>query len=145
MIFFDCLFIIYEYEKLGEIVKYSINEIVVGEVTGIQPYGAFVKLESGETGLIHISEISSLFVKNISDYVKIGQQIRVKVIEILNDKNMYRLSYKQNEERRRQNVRKITSNKKRIYIRDYDFNALKENLDNWIEIELEKIKEEENA
>lgn len=125
--------------------KYSINEIVVGEVTGIQPYGAFVKLESGETGLIHISEISSLFVKNISDYVKIGQQIRVKVIEILNDKNMYRLSYKQNEERRRQNVRKITSNKKRIYIRDYDFNALKENLDNWIEIELEKIKEEENA
>ena len=145
MIFFDCLIIIYEYEKLGEIVKYSINEIVVGEVTGIQPYGAFVKLESGETGLIHISEISSLFVKNISDYVKIGQQIRVKVIEILNDKNMYRLSYKQNEERRRQNVRKITSNKKRIYIRDYDFNALKENLDNWIEIELEKIKEEENA
>ena len=145
MIFFDCLFIIYEYEKLGEIVKYSINEIVVGEVTGIQPYGAFVKLESGETGLIHISEISSLFVKNISDYVKIGQQIRVKVIEILNDKNMYRLSYKQNEERRRQNVRKITSNKKRIYIRDYNFNALKENLDNWIEIELEKIKEEENA
>lgn len=145
MIFFDCLIIIYEYEKLGEIVKYSINEIVVGEVTGIQPYGAFVKLESGETGLIHISEISSLFVKNISDYIKIGQQIRVKVIEILNDKNMYRLSYKQNEERRRQNVRKITSNKKRIYIRDYDFNALKENLDNWIEIELEKIKEEENA
>jgi len=145
MIFFNCLIIIYEYEKLGEIVKYSINEIVVGEVTGIQPYGAFVKLESGETGLIHISEISSLFVKNISDYVKIGQQIRVKVIEILNDKNMYRLSYKQNEERRRQNVRKITSNKKRIYIRDYDFNALKENLDNWIEIELEKIKEEENA
>ena len=145
MIFFNCLIIIYEYEKLGEIVKYSINEIVVGEVTGIQPYGAFVKLESGETGLIHISEISSLFVKNISDYIKIGQQIRVKVIEILNDKNMYRLSYKQNEERRRQNVRKITSNKKRIYIRDYDFNALKENLDNWIEIELEKIKEEENA
>ena len=87
MIFFNCLIIIYEYEKLGEIVKYSINEIVVGEVTGIQPYGAFVKLESGETGLIHISEISSLFVKNISDYVKIGQQIRVKVIEILNDKN----------------------------------------------------------
>ena len=61
MIFFNCLIIIYEYEKLGEIVKYSINEIVVGEVTGIQPYGAFVKLESGETGLIHISEISSLF------------------------------------------------------------------------------------
>lgn len=145
MIFFNCLIIIYEYEKLGEIVKYSINEIVVGEVTGIQPYGAFVKLESGETGLIHISEISSLFVKNISDYVKIGQQVRVKVIEILNDKNMYRLSYKQNEERRRQNVRKITSNKKRIYIRDYNFNALKENLDIWIEIELEKIKEEENA
>lgn len=125
--------------------KYSINEIVIGEVTGIQPYGAFVRLESGETGLIHISEISSLFVKNISDYVKIGQQIRVKVIEILNDKNMYRLSYKQNEERRRQNVRKITSNKKRIYIRDYDFNALKDNLDKWIEIELNKIKEEENA
>lgn len=125
--------------------KYSIDEIVVGEVTGIQPYGAFVKLDSGESGLIHISEISSLFVKNITDYVKIGQEIKVKIIEVLPEKNMYKLSYKQSGERRRQNVRKLSNNKKRIYIKDHDFHALEENLHIWIESELEKIKEEQNA
>ncbi len=125
--------------------KYSLDEIVVGEVTGIQPYGAFVKLDSGEPGLIHISEISSLFVKNISDYVQIGQKIKVKIIEVLPEKNMYRLSYKQNEQRRRQNVRRLSGQRKRIYIKDHDFHALKEKLDFWIEEELKKIKEEENV
>ncbi len=132
------------YKKSGDVMKYTIGEIVLGEVTGIQPYGAFVKLESGESGLIHISEVSSLFVKNISDYLKIGQQIRVKIIELLPDKNLYRLSYKQAYERRRQNVRKITPGRKRMMVKEHDFNALQEHLDQWIKDELVKIKEANN-
>lgn len=38
--------------------KYKVNDIVLGEVTGIQPYGAFMKIDENEQGLIHISEIS---------------------------------------------------------------------------------------
>ena len=59
---------------------YKVNDIIVGRVTGIQPYGAFVTFANGQTGLIHISEISSKFVKNIEDYVKIDDEVRVKVL-----------------------------------------------------------------
>ncbi len=119
---------------------YQVGDIVVGEVTGIQSYGAFVRLESGESGLVHISEISSLFVRNIEDYVYVGQEIRVKILEVLKDKGLYRLSYKQALLRRRQNVRKITS--RRRLIQDHDFHPLARLLPIWMNEELKKIKEE---
>lgn len=122
--------------------KYQLGEIVIGEVTGIQPYGAFVLLPSGESGLIHISEISALFVKDIKDYVHLNQKIKVKIIEVLEDKNLYRLSYKQ-VATRRQNIRKMVSGKKRLFIREHDFTPLEENLDKWIESEFQRIKEEQ--
>ena len=41
--------------------EFQIGDMMVGEVTGVQPYGAFIRFPNGENGLIHISEISSLF------------------------------------------------------------------------------------
>ena len=79
--------------------EFQVGDIIVGEVTGIQPYGAFIRFPNDETGLIHISEISSFFVKNITDYVHINQHVRVKIIDILEDRNLYRLSLKQVAER----------------------------------------------
>lgn len=61
--------------------KYSIGEIVLGCVTGIEKYGVFVNLDEYYSGLIHISEISSSFVRNIHDYVKLGETIKVKILE----------------------------------------------------------------
>ena len=120
--------------------QYQVGKIVRGEVTGIKSYGAFIRLTNGEVGLIHISEISSLFVRNIEDYVHLGQMVRVKILEILEDKSFYRLSYKQAQEHRRQNIRKISTRRKRI--KEHDFNPLASLLPHWIEIELQKIKEE---
>ena len=54
--------------------KYKTGMIVEGKVTGIQPYGAFVNLDSQNAGLIHISEISDGFVKDISKYVQVGDK-----------------------------------------------------------------------
>ncbi len=116
--------------------KYHIGDIVQGEVTGIQSYGAFVKLEDGEQGLIHISEISSYFVKSISNYVQVGQIIKVKVIDCLHDKQLYRLSLKQAQITPRQNIRqrKPFNAKKRFKIPmdQQDFTPLKQHLDDWI-------------
>ena len=53
-----------------------------GTITGIQPYGAFVELESGVTGLIHISEIRSGYVSNIHDILSIGEKVFVQVIDV---------------------------------------------------------------
>lgn len=125
--------------------EYKQGDIVSGTVNGIQPYGAFIKLDNGEQGLIHISEISSYFVKSISQYVTLGQKIKIKVIEVLEDKHLYRFSLKQVETRYRQNVRnfKPVNNKKRwrIPLNQQDFTPLKEHLDEWITTELKKIGE----
>ncbi|OOE01544.1 general stress protein [Anoxybacillus kestanbolensis] len=56
--------------------------IVTGVVTGIQPYGVFVSLDEQTQGLIHISEITDGYVKNIYDYVDVGESVRVKIIAV---------------------------------------------------------------
>ena len=129
--------------------EFQVGDIMVGEVTGIQPYGAFIRFPNNECGLIHISEISSFFVRNITDYVNIGQHVRVKIIALLEDKNLYRLSLKQVAERRRQNVRRInsqavTTRKKKVTISHADITPLANKLPEWIETELTRIKEEKN-
>lgn len=56
------------------------QKIHTGTVTGITSFGAFVKLEEGQEGLVHISEIADAYVKSINDFLDIGQQVQIKVI-----------------------------------------------------------------
>lgn len=62
--------------------KYSQGDIVKGNVVSIKPYGAFIALESGISGLLHISEISHDYVKDVSAVLKIGEQIELKIMSI---------------------------------------------------------------
>ena len=61
--------------------KYEKGRIVTGKVTGIEKYGIFVSLDQFYSGLIHISEISDGFVKDVNDYVHMGEVIRARVVE----------------------------------------------------------------
>lgn len=63
----------------------SVGEIVEGTVTGITNFGAFVQLPERKSGLVHISEISHDYVEKVSDYLKKGEKIKVKVLSISND------------------------------------------------------------
>lgn len=56
--------------------------ILRGKVTGIAPFGAFVELEGGKTGLVHISEVSSEYVEDINKHLTSGQNVKVKVISV---------------------------------------------------------------
>jgi S1 RNA binding domain protein len=60
----------------------EVGSIVEGKVTGITNFGAFVELPGGKTGMVHISEVAPTFVKEIRDYVKEGQTVKVKVLNI---------------------------------------------------------------
>lgn len=60
----------------------EVGSIVEGKVTGITNFGAFVELPGGKTGMVHISEVAPTFVKEIRDYVKEGQVVKVKVLNI---------------------------------------------------------------
>ncbi len=68
--------------------KYKIGEVVEGVITGIQPYGAFVSFPDGYSGLIHISEISSGFIKDVNKHVKIDDKMKARVID-LDEKNQH--------------------------------------------------------
>ena len=110
----------------------KINDIVEVTVTGIQKYGVFVLINNKYDGLIHISEISSGYVKNINDYVKIKDKIYAQVVGIDNENNKYKLSIKNIDYR---NDGKIISDNENF---SNGFEPLKEHLDIWIN---EKIKE----
>ena len=73
---------------------YKLGDIVYGKVTNIVGYGAFVNIDDEYTGLIHISEFSDNYVKNINDYVKLGDKVKLKIIEIEDDYKRFKLSYK---------------------------------------------------
>ena len=48
--------------------------ILSGKVTGLTDFGAFVELEGGKTGMIHISEVASNYVKDIREHLSVGQE-----------------------------------------------------------------------
>ena len=113
----------------------KVGSVVKGEVTGIESYGIFVKLNEGYTGLVHISEITEKFVKDVNTYAKIGETIYVEVKEI-NVKNkkciltIKGLNYRIDENRKvKESVR--------------GFTPLKQHLPIWIETKYREIHEKE--
>ncbi len=60
----------------------EVGSILEGKVTGITNFGAFVDLPDGKSGMVHISEISNTYVENVSDFLTMGQEVKVKVINI---------------------------------------------------------------
>ncbi len=74
--------------------KFYQDEVVEGCVTGIEKYGIFVTLDEYYSGLIHISEISDGFVKDINKVANIGETIRVRVVDADEDTFHVRLSIK---------------------------------------------------
>src|SRR5699024_6805044 len=56
-----------------------------GKVTGMTNFGAFVELEKCKTGLVHISEVADTYVKDINEPLTVGDEIKVKVINVEDD------------------------------------------------------------
>lgn len=63
----------------------EVGSILEGKVTGITKFGAFVELPGGKTGMVHISEVASTYVKEIKDFISENQTVKVKVISIAED------------------------------------------------------------
>lgn len=77
----------------------EVGEILEGRVTGVTKFGAFVELPEGNTGMVHISEVAPVFVKEIRNYVKEDQKVKVKVLSI-GESGKISLSMKRAEEKK---------------------------------------------
>ncbi|MFZ2484745.1 MAG: S1 RNA-binding domain-containing protein [Minisyncoccia bacterium] len=73
-------------DKENIVARYALGDELTGEVTGLVDFGVFIKLEEGLEGLVHISEIDWGLVENPKTMFKIGEKVKVKVIEIKDDK-----------------------------------------------------------
>ncbi len=73
-------------EKEEKVSRYTVGDILGGTITGAVDFGVFVKLEEGLEGLVHISELDWGLVEDPRALYKVGQQIKVKVIEVKDDK-----------------------------------------------------------
>lgn len=60
----------------------DVGKIYEGKVTGITKFGAFVEIEPGTTGMVHISEVANTFVNEIKDHLTEGQSVKVKVLAV---------------------------------------------------------------
>ena len=81
----------------------EVGQIVDGKVTGITTFGAFIELSNGQTGLVHISEVADEYVKDVNQFLKQNDLVKVKVLNL--DKGKIGLSIRQAQPRSEQQRR----------------------------------------
>ncbi len=97
--------------------------VLEGRVTGVTTFGAFVDLGGRQSGLVHISEISSSYVENVNDCVKKGDIVRVKVLGI-DERGRISLSMKRAEpEKGKKLIKEREKSEKRIRPDDFEWNV----------------------
>ncbi len=120
---------------------YLVGQVVEGVITDIQPYGAFVYLDSDHKGLINISEISRGYVKDVTKFLTVGEKVRVKVIDIDTTTHQCKLSLKavNRSIRHKQKAHRVQKVPKMVI----GFQPLADHLDEWIDLQLHRRKNDD--
>ena len=82
----------------------EVGAILEGKISGIMNFGAFVDLGEGKSGLVHISEVSRNYVKDINEVLSVGDVVKVKVLSVENGKIGLSIKKAQEEERKKKYV-----------------------------------------
>ncbi|WP_017756256.1 S1 domain-containing post-transcriptional regulator GSP13 [Calidifontibacillus oryziterrae] len=125
--------------------KYEVGRELSGKVTGIQPYGAFVALDENTQGLVHISEITHGYVKDVSEHLSVGDEVKVKVLSVDEEAGKISLSIKATIEapektedftrpkKERRTRRQVIKQQQQLDTANASgFNTLKDKLEDWI-------------
>ena len=111
--------------------EYQIGEIIEGTIINIRDFGAIMIFSDGKKGLLHISEVANVFIRNIHKYLRIGKTYQVKVIGIESDGflklSMSKITEEEKEEYHKNGVKKVKIDPEFI-----DYTALREKLSDWI-------------
>lgn len=121
-------------------IEHKVGDIIEGTITSIRDFGAMMIFSDETKGLLHISQVANVFIRNIHKYLKVGKTYQVKIIGIEEDGflkvSMSKITDEEKEEYHNSLTKKFPVPEDQI-----DFTVLKENLPKWIE---EANKEKEN-
>ena len=120
---------------------YEVGDLVLGTVSQVRPYALFMSFENGSKGLLHISEISDEYVRDIEMYGVVGDIIKVKVIEVDQFNGFLRVSYKEVPESERYSTHD-SSVRRLPQFDEADFTDLEDKLPEWINETLKKAKKD---
>lgn len=120
--------------------KYKKGKLVKATVSGIAPYGIFVNLDEYYSGLIHISEISHGYVKDVHSVANVGDVITVEILDVDDKLSRLKLSIKNIKYKN-----EFKYNKKIIKETPHGFNTLQYKLPFWIEETQKNYKNTENS
>ena len=112
---------------------YKIGDIIKCRVSGIENYGIFVQVDESTSGLIHISEVSNDFVKDVNNYVELDEIIYCQVLDVNESNSQLKLSIK--------NINYKSTTDSGIQESRLGFLPLKNELPKWIDEALERYNE----
>lgn len=119
--------------------QHQVGDLLIGTITSAKPFALFLSFEDGAIGMLHISELSDRYVRDVESFASIGDQIKVKILSIDESNGFLRVSLKQVDESERVLVKNRSENKFPAVKAD-DFNDLKEKLPTWIDETLQKAR-----
>ena len=119
----------------------KIGDKLKGRITGIQPYGAFVELETGDTGQINISEIRTGFIENIQEALKVDEEVQVQVVDLDEFTGKASLSIRTLEEEKHQFPRRRRFSSDRF---NYGFAPLERMMPIWTKEALQHLKNQKH-
>ncbi len=121
--------------------KYEVGQLIIGTVTKVKPFALFMEFEGGVQGLLHISEISDSYIRDIEKYGRVGDQMKVKVVAVDESNGFLRVSLKQVPS---EDAYSTHDNSVRSVPQagESDFKPLANRLNKWIEQTLQEAKKE---
>lgn len=122
--------------------QYEVGQLIIGTVTKIKPYAIFMQFDGGVEGLLHISEISDAYIRDIEKYASKGDQIKVMVVSVDSANGFLRVSLKKVPEEEAFTTH-VNTGRQSLKSNEDDFKPLADHLEGWIKTTLEKAKEEE--
>lgn len=119
------------------VANYEAGSVVQGKVTGIKPFGAFIALDDKTQGLVHISEVAHSYVKDIHDYLSVGDEVNVKILKVDEDSGKISLSIRATEPKperveREERIKKRPPRQKVAAQGSQGFNTLEDKLKEWL-------------
>ena len=122
---------------------YKVGDIIIGKVNQVRPYALFLTFENGQNGLLHISELTDSYVRDIEKFGTIGDELKVKVLSIDPANGFLRVSYKAVPDSEKYNSHSDSVHHFTQFD-EADFKDLEAKLPEWIEATLKQAKEEED-